>query len=173
MTEILTDRLVLRPPDPKDAADLFEVFSNREAMRYWSKPPFTDPSQCSAYIDAVLAADPETTLEFVVEYRGKVIGKAGFWRLPEVGYILHPDHWGQGIGSEMLCGLLDHGFASCGLTQVTADVDPDNQASIRLLTKVGFVETGREKNTLRIGEAWFDSVYFALEAETYKKARQT
>lgn len=164
MVEIKTERLILRRPVVADAGDLFDVFSNSEAMRYWSKPVFQEPSQTLEYIEAVRDADPATTAEFVVEYEGKVVGKAGFWRLPEIGYILHPDVWRRGLGQEALRALIAYGFGTLNLERITADVDPDNLGSLGLLAKLGFVETGREKNTLKIGDAWFDSVYLELTA---------
>jgi ribosomal-protein-alanine N-acetyltransferase len=174
MVEIKTERLILRPPGAEDAADLFAVFSNAKAMRYWSKPMFTDPAQTLEYIDAVRGADPAKTAEFVVEFEGRVVGKAGFWRMPEVGYILHPDVWRRGLGEEALRALMAYGFDTLKLSRITADVDPDNAGSLALLGKLGFVETGRETNTLKIGDAWFDSVYLERTAPRLakKKARR-
>lgn len=159
MVEIKTERLIMRAPVLADAADLFEVFSDAQAMRYWSKPVFTDPAQVQEYIEAVRGADSASTAEFVVEFEGRVVGKAGFWRIPEVGYILHPDVWRRGLGEEALRALIGYGFGTLKLPRITADVDPNNAASLALLGKLGFVETGRAQNTLQIGDAWFDSVY--------------
>lgn len=44
-----------------------------------------------------------------------------------------------------------------------ADVDPRNTASLRLLEKSGFVETGRKENTYETHFGWCDSVYLGLE----------
>ena len=41
-TVIRTPRLVLRRARMDDLADLFRVFSNPQAMRYWDSPPQTD-----------------------------------------------------------------------------------------------------------------------------------
>lgn len=49
-----------------------------------------------------------------------------------------------------------------GLDHITADVDPDNTASLNMLGKMGFVETGRAQDTLHIGGKWFDIVYLEL-----------
>lgn len=165
---IQTERLLLRPLVQADMSALHRIFSDTQAMRYWSKPPFENTEQTQEFVTAVLRADPATTIEFVIEYGGTVIGRAGFWRLPEIGYILHPDFWGQGFGTEAVAALISHGFEAHGLMEATADVDPDNTASLRLLENLGFVETGREKNTLQIGDAWFDSVYLRLGAEAWQ-----
>jgi ribosomal-protein-alanine N-acetyltransferase len=100
--------------------------------------------------------------DWVIELEGAVIGKAGLWRFPEIGYILHPDHWGHGYAREALETVLARAFAVHRLPVVTADVDPRNSASLRVLNALGFVETGRAKRTLRLGDEWCDSVYLEL-----------
>lgn len=162
MTEIKTERLLLRPMRLSDADDLFAVFGNADVMKYWSTLPHKDPAETERLVKGTIAAPVETTAEFAIEYEGRVIGKAGFWNMPEVGYLLHPDYWRQGFGTEALKALITYGFDVRNLDRITADVDPDNTASLVMLKKLGFAETGREKNTLRIGDSWFDSVYLEL-----------
>lgn len=162
LIQIETSRLVLRPMQSSDARDLFTVFGDARVMRFWSTLPHINISETEALIRETVNADPETTAEFAIEFEGRVIGKAGFWRMPEIGYLLHPDYWRRGLATEALQALIAYGFAERGLEKITADVDPDNAASLALLNTLGFRETGRAKQTLKIGEAWFDSVYLAL-----------
>ena len=161
--EILTERLRLRRPRPEDAADLHAVFREPRAMRYWSTPPHAKLSETERWLDSMISADPQASDDFVIEREGVVIGKAGAWRLPEIGFILHPSFWGQGLANEALSAVVAHLFADRGLDHLTADVDPRNQASLRLLARLGFVETGRAERTWRVGEEWCDSVYLALD----------
>jgi RimJ/RimL family protein N-acetyltransferase len=159
MDEIKTRRLLLRPMRITDREDLFAVFGDPRVMRYWSTLPHTDAGQTEALIRETISADPATTAEFAIEYQGRAIGKAGFWRMPEIGFLLHPDFWQHGFGTEALQALIAYGFGQRRLDKITADVDPDNAASLGLLRKLGFEETGRAEKTLQIGDAWFDSVY--------------
>ena len=64
--------------------------------------------------------------DFIVELDGRLIGKAGLWRFPEIGFILHPDHWGRGFAREALGFVIDRAFDVHGLPKVDADVDPRN-----------------------------------------------
>jgi len=48
------------------------------------------------------------------------------------------------------------------LDAITADVDPRNEASLRLLGRLGFIETGRATATYEIEGEISDSVYLAL-----------
>lgn len=167
MTVIHTKRLTLRPMQMSDRDDLFAVFGDARVMRYWSTLPHPDAEHTAELIRETIEADPKTTAEFAIEYQGRVIGKAGFWRMPEIGYLLHPDFWHQGIGTEALHALITFGFEQLDLDEMTADVDPDNEASLRLLAKLGFRETGRAEKTLQIGDAWFDSVYLTLDRSVF------
>jgi len=92
---------------------------------------------------------------------GRLIGKFGAWRLPEFGFLLDPAYWGRGLASEALAAFVERRRA-LGSTELTADVDPRNAASIRLLERAGFTETGRAKGTWRVGDELCDSVYFSL-----------
>jgi len=162
MTEIVTPRLRLRRAQAGDLEALHAVFSHPVAMRYWSRPPHTELGQTRDFLDNMIGAPEDASDDFVVEYQGLAIGKAGCWRLPEVGYILHPDHWGKGLATEALSAVIRHIFATRAVAAITADVDPRNEGSLRLLARLGFVETHRAERTWLVGEEWCDSVYLAL-----------
>ena len=160
---IETARLRLRRARMSDLADLFAVFSDPRAMRYWDTPPHEDIARTAAWLPRLVESVPPVADDFVIERAGRVIGKAGCWRPGEIGFILHPDHWGQGLATEAVSAALPRVFASLGLDRLEADVDPRNAASLRLLAKLGFRETGRAERTFFVGGEWSDSVYLALD----------
>ena len=162
MTELVTPRLRLRKARAEDLADLHGVMSTPRAMRYWSTPEHESVEQTRHFLEGMIAADPAVTDDFVVERDGRVIGKAGAWRLPEIGFVLHPDHWGQGLGHEAVTAVIDHLFAAHSVPELTAEADPRNAASLALLARLGFTETGRAERTLLWRDEWCDSVYLAL-----------
>ena len=97
--EIRTPRLILRSARPDDLEAMHAVLSDPRATLWWSEPPHETLDESRTWLDAMIANGPDHP-DFVIELDGRVIGKAGFWRLPDVGYILHPDCWGQGLASE-------------------------------------------------------------------------
>ena len=160
---ILTKRLLLRRARPDDVAAMHEVLSSTLAMRYWSGPPHTHIEQTRAWIDVMISAPPEHSEDFIIEIDGHAAGKVGAYRLPEFGYILHPDFWGQGYASEALSAFLSHLWRMRpDVLALTADVDPRNAASIRLLERHGFHETGRAERTFDTHIGWCNSIYFAI-----------
>lgn len=163
MTEVRTARLILRHARLEDVEPLHAVFSDPVAMRWWSSLPHETLDQTRAWVEGMMAGNAAGAPDFVVEWNGRAIGKAGFWKLPDVGYILHPDAWGQGLAAEAVGAVIDHVFAERLTEIVTADVDPQNMASIRLLERLGFTRTGFSERTWNIGGEWKDSLYYALD----------
>jgi ribosomal-protein-alanine N-acetyltransferase len=160
---ITTPRLTLRQARVEDADDLFRVFSDPAAMRYWDTPPHADRAATRRWVAGMAAAGPPEACDFVIEREGRVIGKAGCWRAPEFGYILRSDQWGKGLATEALAAVIPAVFATLPGDRLEADVDPRNAASLRLLAKFGFRETGRAARTILVGDEWCDSVYLALD----------
>lgn len=167
---VRTERLVMRRAEVRDLAPLHRVLSDHEAMRYWSTPPHGTLHQTRRWLKEMMASPDDASDDFVVEFEGEVIGKAGFWRLPEIGYILHPDYWGRGLGHECLSALVARAFERPEIDSLIADVDPRNAASLRLLAKLGFVETRRAQRTILVGEDWCDSIYLELRRDGWKSA---
>ena len=167
--EITTPRLTLRHARPDDLDAMHAVLSDPRATLWWSTPPHASMDETRTWLDGMLAGNAVGSDDFVIERDGRVIGKAGFFNLPEVGYILHPDHWGLGLAFEAVGAAVDHVFATRDLDDLTADVDPENQASIRLLEKLGFVRTGFAERTWNVGGEWKDSLFYGLTRRAWEK----
>jgi len=159
--EIRTPRLLLRSAREDDLAAMHAVLSDPRATEWWSTPPHADLAQTEVWM-ASMIANGDQHPDFVIERDGVVIGKVGFYALPDIGYILHPDHWGVGLAGEAAEAAISHVFATTDLQDLTADVDPDNAASIRLLERLGFVRTGFAERTWNVGGEWKNSFYYGL-----------
>jgi len=157
-----TPRLRLRRARIDDAEDMFRVFGDPRAMRYWDSLPHAEVGQTRAWLERMVALPAGASDDFILEHQGRAIGKAGCWRIAEIGFILHPDHWGRGLASEALGAIIPHVFETLPVDRLEADVDPRNVASLRLLGKFGFREVGRAERNVQVGEEWYDSVYLAL-----------
>lgn len=166
--EIVTPRLKLRPARIEDLEAIHAVLSHPEAMRWWSTPPHDEIEQSQDWLEGMIANTAAGAADFIIEREGRVIGKAGCWKAPDVGYILHPEAWGQGFASEALGAVVDHVFATMDIDALNADVDPNNAASIRLLERLGFTNTGEAKATWHVGGQWMDSLYYGLKRADWR-----
>jgi [ribosomal protein S5]-alanine N-acetyltransferase len=64
----------------------------------------------------------------------------------ELGYVLAKAYWGKGIATAAVKQALDTGFNDLRVQRIEAFVDPDNQASQRVLIKAGMTCEGLLKN---------------------------
>lgn len=152
---------MLRRARPADAPALHAIMRQPKAMRYWSTVAHPDLATTERFVAAMIDPPHAGSDEFIVERGGEVIGKLGAWRLPDVGYIFAPETWGQGYASEALGAFIAHRRTQGG-GELTADTDPRNLASIRLLQRHGFNESGRAVRTWLVGGEWCDSIYWRL-----------
>lgn len=161
LERIETARLVLRRAGMDDLPAVHAMLSDRAAMRYWATPPHEELEESRIWLQSMVEADPAISDDFLVERDGEVIGKMGCWRTPTMGFLLRSDCQRQGYGGEAMDAFLAY-IATRGFTQLDADADPRNAASIGLMESRGFRETGRAERTWLIAGEWCDSVYFEL-----------
>ena len=160
--EIRTARLLLRRPVAEDLEAMFAIMSSPGAMRFWSTLPHANLDVTRVWLDTKLARNVAGGEDFLIEFEGRVIGEVGAGRLPDFGFMIHPDFWGRGFATEASKAFIDYAFSQTAATELTADVDPRNSASLRTLAKLGFAETGRAERTFLLGDEWCDSIYLAL-----------
>ncbi len=154
----------MRAAVPEDLEPLHAVFSDPRAMRYWDRPPHQDMDQTQRFLDHFIASDLNNREEYILEVDGVCVGKAGMWRRFEIGYILHPDLWGRGLVTEALSTIIPRVFERFPeADKVTAELDPRNLGSIKVLEKQGFERVGfAEKNFLYGETEWCDTAYYSL-----------
>lgn len=157
--EIRTERLLLRRASLDDVPAMHAIMSDPVAMRFWSTPPHVLLAETGKWMKSMVEADLAKADDFIVTLDGRLIGKLGAWRLPEIGFLLNPTEWGNGYASEALAAYIRR-RRDLGSTELTADVDPRNFASIRLLDRAGFTESGRATGTWQVGDELCDSIYF-------------
>lgn len=121
--------------------------------------------------EARLREDPRQGRTFTVEERdgGRPIGMADYRDLDPfagratVGITIgERGHWGGGYGSEALGLLVGHLFGACRLHRVELDTWSGNERAVRAFRRLGFVEEGRRRAAVRVGEEWYDSMEFGL-----------
>lgn len=168
---LTTPRLTLRSIEPSDGPALFEIFSDREVMRYWSSLPWIDPTQGVEFVESLRPLFVEGTLYqwgVVSTSKDSLIGTCTLAHLDlqnrraEIGFILRRDHWGQGFMSEAVSKLLQFAFSELALHRIEADVDPRNAPSIRLLERLGFQREGYLRERWLVGDEINDTVMYGV-----------
>ena len=144
-----TARLVLRPFTEVDRALFAEL--NAHPLVAESLGTSATRAESDAMVDRYLA---EMAREgwglWAVEVAGGApfVGMVGLHRvnpaLPcapavEVGWRLHPDHWGHGYATEAAAASLDFGFGEAGLEEIVAFTTTVNVRSQAVMERIGMV----------------------------------
>ena len=168
---LTSERVALRWLEDSDAPALFKIFSDREVMRYWSSPPLKDEAESLELVERIRRCFAEGSLyQWGVAdlCDDAIIGTCTLAdvdvqnRRAEIGFILRRDRWGQGYMSEATSTLLRFAFEKLGLHRVEAGVDPRNEASIRLLERLGFQREGYLRERYIVGEEINDTIFYGL-----------
>ena len=168
---LTSPRVVLRWLEQSDVPALVEIFSDRRVMRYWSSAPWADQAEGVEMVESIRRCFAEGSLyQWGVALRSDdtVIGTCTLAhvdarnRRAEIGFALRRDHWGRGYMSEATHTLLQFAFEKLGLNRVEADVDPRNEASIRLLERLGFQREGYLRERWLVDEEINDTVFYGL-----------
>ncbi len=166
-----TGRLLLRPLEMDDLEFVFRHFSDPQVTQYlMDEPPVASRDEARAIIEFYLEPEGKTHNRWGIARKedGRLIGTIGFHKWAkaffraEVGYDLSPDCWGQGYMSDAFRAVIRHGFEGMGLHRIDALVYVGNDASIRLLRKMGFQQEGLLRDYFCLNGAFYDHYLFAL-----------
>jgi RimJ/RimL family protein N-acetyltransferase len=141
-----TDRLRLRRLTPDDGPFILRLLNEPSWLRFIGDRGVRTLEDASAYI----LNGPMAMYEshgfglYMVELKqdGTPIGMCGILKRPaledpDVGFALVPEHWSKGYAFEAAKATLDYAVGTLGLKRIAAIVNPENEASIALLTRLG------------------------------------
>lgn len=172
-----TERLKLRLLQENAAPLVLDFYSrNREAFERW-EPDRPGNFYTASHQAALLRLEFQmaarlTALRFWVfrkEVPNQVIGTVSFQEINRsiyqscrVGYKFDPSFWHQGYGTEALSRALSVIFQEVRLHRIEALVLPGNDASIRLLERLGFRNEGISYGCVYLHGQWRDHFRFSL-----------
>lgn len=173
-------RVRLRGPRADDDAALFAIFADARVARYWSRPPMQDIGEARERIAQIRTSMDERKLInwMIADESDAVVGTCTLFgfdpahRRAELGYALHPDHWGRGLASEAATLALDWAVDAAGFHRIDASIDPDNLASRTLLHRLGFLTEGVQRESFFVGDRVTDSELLGLLAGDWRRRRE-
>ena len=169
--ELRTDRLLLRPSRMADVDAVFEYGKDAEWGRYLDVPqPYTRESAQADVARAVLA-NPETAPIWAIVHDGLVSGGISLAVYgpgsAEMGYSLTRPLWGQGLMAEAATTVLAYGFEKLDLARIQASADIRNEASWRVMEKVGMQRTGVARSNRLHRDIRVDDVFYEALREDW------
>jgi RimJ/RimL family protein N-acetyltransferase len=176
MTELRTERLLLRRLVPSDAAAITAYRSLPEVARYqsWGACTSEDAERLIAGQQTVVPNAPGSWLQLAI-VADRVIGDCGMHFLDdeqvEVGITLDPASQRRGYAAEALRAVLDHLFGTLGKHRVTATTDAENAPAAALFGRLGFRREGHFIRNVWFKGRWGDEFLFALLADEWAAGR--
>lgn len=77
-----------------------------------------------------------------------------------IGILIAREHRRKGYAGQALKLMLDYCFNTLNMHQVFCNIEADNAESIRLFTRLGFVECGCKKQWLWRKHEWIDELMY-------------
>jgi RimJ/RimL family protein N-acetyltransferase len=162
------DRVELRTVEESDLQFLQET-TNHPAVR--RNVGSSTPTNAHGEREWFEAMSTDDDVQLLVWAAGERVGTVGLhdvrsdWGLAETGYLFHPDHWGNGYATEAVELLCRYGFRERRLNRVAARTFAFNEASGRVLEKVGFTHEGTHRDEAFEDGEHVDVLYWGLLAE--------
>jgi len=172
MLSVDTPRLRLRQFESSDAQDLHQILKMPDVLNYF---PNTNPppiEKVGNFIQQQLTHWEDRNYGWwAIQFldNPKIIGWTGLQYLPdtdevEIGYLLSPTHWGQGLATESAKKGIQFGFEHLAFESIVGIVHRQNVASQRVLEKIGL--SGAEEVVYFNMEV----LRYSIDIKTYKNA---
>lgn len=170
-----TKRLRIRPMKLTDVKALFEFKSDQAVTESYGQEP-KSISEVRAWVrDRIPSPKRHDSIfwVFTPKTSDSAIGSCCFWNFDpsfhsaELGYELHPAHWGKGMMTEALRPVLDYGFGGLGLYRIEACPLAGNESSKNLLAKLGFKYEGNLRQRVFFRGRHIDQLYYGLLREEW------
>ncbi len=173
MTSLLTPRLHLVPFEDDHLAGLNAMNSDIEVMRYLGGKP-QSLAETQASIDRVKARWQQygySWWSFFDRSSGQLVGAgciqptfAPRSTLPEIGWRLRRDHWGQGLASEAARRMARFAMDQLSMPVIEAVCAKDNLASAQVMQRLGMRFRGLER--------WDDEegVFYEMTAQEWARS---
>ena len=182
-------RITLRDMRISDYRDMYEYSKLPIVTKYllWSEHPgetFTKRHlkyirkryATGLYYDWAIVWNQSNCDTSLKNFEGRMIGTCGFADIDiingcgEIGYVLNPGVWGHGIAEEAAREVMRFGFEELGLERIEARYMIGNDASRRVMEKLGMTYEGTFRSKIYVKGLYRDvGICSILKSEYFKK----
>lgn len=176
MSELITERLLIRRFKETDWQDLYEYLSDKEVVYF---EPYDVYTVQQAKEEAISRAKNTAFYAVCLAGEQKLIGNLylakGDFDTWELGYVFNKMFQGQGYATESASALINYAFTHLGARRIIARCCTRNNASWKLLERLKLRREGTfiqnvYFKTFPNGEPdWFDSYSYAILQEEWRK----
>lgn len=176
MPTLTEGHVALRPVRLRDAKALErELLDNRTWLRKWEATNPHSPMSFDARVgirSLLVNARGGRGLPFIVLHDGELVGQLnvssityGSLSSATIGYWVAERVAGRGVTPTAVALATDHSFFQLGLHRMEICIRPENEASLRVVEKLGFRYEGLRRRYIHINGDWRDHFCFGIVAE--------
>ena len=171
-----TERLLLRPVEIDDAKDMYDYASKDEVVNFVRFPKHKSVEDSKETIKKYFLNRPSKSwpeaFAIILKENNEMIGTCDFWPTDEegcfeMGYVLNPKYWNQGIMSEASQRVLAFAFLDYGVRRMELNHIEDNLASKKIALKLGFVYEGTKRKSVKYKNNYKDLLFYGLLEEEF------
>jgi len=164
-------RLLLRKLTLADAPDVQLIRSDKKVMNYMDSDNHATIQYSENFISENLKMYGQKEGIFwglIEKTSGKFIGDFAYWKIDkknsraEIGYVLKPEFWGKGFMKEAMIKIINFGFDDLKLHSIEANINPENENSRGILTKLGFKKEAYFRENYYFNGEYLDSEIYSL-----------
>ena len=170
--ELHTERLILQSISLDHAEALYSYRSDAETNKYQGWIPY-GIEDCYHFIKNKVANElnvPHTWYQFVVilKENSEIIGDIGIHFIDdegqqaEIGCTFAKDYHGNGYATEAVKKVISFLFNDLNKHRIIGSIDPQNQASEKMLHRLGFRKEAHFKESILLDGKWVDDVIYAI-----------
>lgn len=164
-----TNRLIIRPVDINDAADIYNYAKNPNVGKMAGFSAHKNIEETKSIINTILKLD---TYALVLKETNKVIGTVSLQKkledIYEIGYSLSEDYWNKGLMTEAVKEVVRYAFLNLNAYEIDSGCFPSNDGSERVLLKNSFKYLGiQEKGFLDYNNNYRDCKRFRILRDDY------
>lgn len=166
---IITERLLLRPFGPADAARIRSIVES--GVRFLPPGAPTHVAGVTTWLATgvhELRHSGQGVHLAMTDANGHIVGAISLFKTSwgagttEIGYGVHPLYRGRGLAPEAVRGLVDWVFATTELRRIDLTANLDNLPSLRVAQKAGFTWEGVLRDASLEDDGPHDLVIFGL-----------
>lgn len=175
---IITNRLLLRPPLENDATELFNLMKDKRITSFLTWEAHADQNITLNLIHNLVEAQTnEKAFHWCILLDSKIIGlvslidvrrKIRTWTIDraELSYWISPEFQGKGYATEAAKAVVGYGFGKLHFHKIIVAHASKNIESKRICEKLGFIQYAHEHDAFCKDGVWNDIIW-------YEKIKQT
>lgn len=167
-----TSRLALREFSESDISELVPLISAREVAATTLRIPHPYEEKHAREFLASVAKENELRMAIRLKSDGRLIGGVGLHpethhHRAELGYWIGVPYWGNGYATEAAQEMVRCGFQNIKLNRIFATHFGGNEASGKILKKIGMRHEGRIRQAVFKWGKFIDLELYSILLEEY------